>query len=511
MTPTFLDFARGLGHRLTRAQSVLCAVCFAGAEPSSFTGADRDIAFRLFGAAQSVPADLRSVVLWCKGARIGGTWLAALRVLHLALTAALGSLAPGESAFGLLVGPDMRLPQQALRYILGALRSRPELAALIASETTEAVVLRRPDGRTVTIEILPATRGGSALRGRSIVAAVMTEASFFRDRDFAVNDAEIYRALLPRILPGGQLILESTPWAESGLVWELHRDNHGTPTTCIAAHCPTTLMRDDTRTLRLVERERARDPENARREFDAEFITGGSGFFFDAALLRAAIDPALEQCLQPPPGAQAFVGGDLALYRDASALAVVHRHQHEQIIWYSVAELLERKPAKGSPLNLASVVSEFASVAQRQQADHIMADHHLLPVANSLMPEGVQLVPCPTGQQGKIEAFVCARDLFRAGAVRLPASATGLVAQMCAVTSTPTPGGGLQIRSPRRGGTHGDVVSALVLALYCASALSREWAFTSEYNERAARMNAQPIRQLSPNNWGGAGRSNDGW
>lgn len=496
MTPSFVDFVRGLGHRLTRAQRLLCAVCFDGIDPASLDGADRDIALKLFRSLRGVPAELRTVVLWVKGARIGGTWLAALRALHLALTANLSALAPGESAFALLVGPDTRLPQQALRYVLGALRSRPELADLITAETTESLVLRRPDGRAVTIEILPATRGGSALRGRSIVCAVMTEASFFRDRDFAVNDAEIYRALLPRVIPGGQLILESTPWAESGLVWELFRDNHGTPTTCLAAHCPTELMRDDERTLGLVARERARDPENARREFDAEFITGGSGFFFDAATLRAAIDGSYEGALQPLDGAVSYVGGDLALYRDASALAVVHRFERGGGA-YDVAELVERRPSKGSPLNLASVVGEFSGVAIRQRATTITADHHLLPIANSLMPEGVALVPCPTGQQGKIEAFVSARDLFRAGVVRLPASATGLVTQMCAVTSTPSPGGGLLIRSPRRGGTHGDVVSALVLALFSAGRPD----LSAAYNEWAANFNRQPIRERSPSDW----------
>ena len=65
-----------------------------------------------------------------------------------------------------------------------------------------------------TLEALPATRGGSALRGRSLVGAVLDEAAFFRDEDYSVNDAEIYRAVAPRILPEGQTIIASTPWAE---------------------------------------------------------------------------------------------------------------------------------------------------------------------------------------------------------------------------------------------------------------------------------------------------------
>jgi len=466
----FLDFVRALGIKLTRAQRVLVSVCCDGVQPSSFRGVDRHVARRLFGDVESVPAELRTVVLWLKGARIGGTWLAALRTLHLALTLDLGSLAAGEAAFVLLVGPDTRLPRQALRYVIGALKAHPALAPLLVAESSESATVRRQDGREVTFEVLPATKGGSAVRGRSIVAAMMTEAAFFRDRDFAVNDAEVYQAILPRVLEGGQLILESTPWAEgSGLVWELFDANHGQPATCVAAHCPTLLMRDDARTRGIVERERARDPENCRREFDAEFAAAGTGFFFDADSLRLSIDPALSVRVSPQPGAYAFAGGDLALYVDAAALVVVHRFDRAAGLELQIVETLERRPRKGAPLDLATITREFAEMAGRHGTTQILADHHLLPAAGSLLPPGFSLIPCPPGQLGKTETHVRVRDLFRAGAIKMPEAMSGLRDQLAKITSTPGAGGGLSIKSPRRGGTHGDLASACVLALYFAS------------------------------------------
>ena len=291
--PPFLDFLRLLGIKLTRAQRVLCSVCFQGVQPSAFEGADREVARRLFGDAEEIPPDLATVVLWLKGARIGGTWLASLRLLHLALTIDLTSLAAGEVAFVLLIGPDMRLPRQALRYIVGALKSRPELGSMLTAESTDSATIRRPDGREVVFEIMPATKGGSAVRGRSLVGALFTEASFFRDKDFAINVDDVYRGVLPRILAGGQLILETTPWAQLGLVFELFDANWGKPASCVAAHCPTLVMRSDARTVALVERERNRDPENARREFDAEFLARGVSAFFDPVAINQAVDPEL--------------------------------------------------------------------------------------------------------------------------------------------------------------------------------------------------------------------------
>ncbi len=288
--PPFLDFLRLLGVKLTRARRVLCSVCFGGAQPSSFEGVDRAVAQRLLGDVDAIPPELLTVVEWVKGARIGGTWLASLRLLHLALTIDLSSLAAGELAFVLLVGPDMRLPRQGLRYIVGALKSRPEFRGMLLSESTDSCTIRRPDGREVTFEIMPATKGGSAVRGRSLVGALFTEASFFRDKDFAINVDDVYRGVLPRILAGGQLILETTPWAQLGLVYELFDGNWGKPTTCVVAHCPTLLMRSDARTVSLVERERNRDPENARREFDAEFLARGVSTFFDPVAINQAVD-----------------------------------------------------------------------------------------------------------------------------------------------------------------------------------------------------------------------------
>src|SRR5204863_19806 len=83
--------------------------------------------------------------------------------------------------------------RQGLRYALGAVKES-HLKSLLVAETADSLTLRRPDGRIVTIECLPATRGGSALRGRTLVGVVLDECAFFRDSDYTVNDADIFSA-----------------------------------------------------------------------------------------------------------------------------------------------------------------------------------------------------------------------------------------------------------------------------------------------------------------------------
>ena len=204
-------------------------------------------------------------------------------MLWRALGADLSALADNEQAVALAAAPDLRLSRLLIRYALGAAKSVPSIARLIESETADGFLLRRPDGTLVSIEALPANRGGTALRGRSLVCAVLDEAAFLRDENYAVCATELFRAVAPRVLPGGMIVIITTPWSSSGLSYDEFIRNFGHPITAIACRASTSLMREDTPAiLEMVERERLRDPDNAAREFDAEFFGFISELFFDA-------------------------------------------------------------------------------------------------------------------------------------------------------------------------------------------------------------------------------------
>ncbi len=283
----FSSFMRATGFVPTPAQNVFVRVAFDGEEPGSLRGTDRELARQLFGCdVETIPRDARDVVCLVKGARIGGSRMAGIRLAHLALTVDLSTIAPGERAAAIAVAPDLKLAPQVLRFALGALETTPALAGLVGNVTESSFTVDRGNGRLVSIECLAASAGGRATRGRSLVGAVMSEGAFFKDREAAVSDEEIFRSILPRLMPGGQLIIESTPYAEIGLLWELWEANFNQPDTCLAVHAPTLLMRDgDPRIAAHVARERKRDPENAEREFDARFLTAGSDLFFDPAAI----------------------------------------------------------------------------------------------------------------------------------------------------------------------------------------------------------------------------------
>jgi hypothetical protein len=153
---------RVLGVRLTPGQRVVCRIAYDGANPCDLEGDERELAHRIFGNVDVIPDEARHTVVAVCGARGGKSYVfCALRLLHLALTVPLNTMAPGEVASALIVAPDLRLARQCMRYALGAAKANRDIAQRISSESADGFVLARENGRTVAIECLPATRGGS--------------------------------------------------------------------------------------------------------------------------------------------------------------------------------------------------------------------------------------------------------------------------------------------------------------------------------------------------------------
>jgi hypothetical protein len=456
---SFVNFCDSVGVQLTPAQRVLALVACDALPVDHLSESDRGIARKLFGDLGDVPNGARKVAVVVAGARSGKSYVfGGLRALHLALTVPLDTLAPGEVATALVVAPDMRLGRQELRFALGA-AERSSFASSIVDPTTTSFSIKRVDGHVVTLECLPATRGGSAVRGRSLVGAIMAECAFFYDADgYVVSDVEIYRAIAPRIVEGGQLLIASTPWAETGLLYELWRDNYGQPTTALVAHAPTILMNPSK--AEEVARETLRDPINAAREFGAEFMSAGAGQFFDSH--------SIEVCsrLGKPSEGSSFGGGDLAFRRNSAALVIVRRSGND----LGVVELLELVPQKHIPLTPSRVVKAFVDVLIRNGCREIVLDSHQIDFASEAFQRaGIVVVEAPSGNEGKVESYMQTRTALDETRLSLPPDER-LLGQLKRVVSKPQPGGGLAITSPLRADmSHGDLVSALVLATWRAA------------------------------------------
>lgn len=473
----YTQFVASIGVELTPAQRVIALVAYDGLNPCDLRGDLRDLARLIFGEMETIPDSARRVLVAVCGGRGGKTYtLAALRILHLAVTVSLTTLAPGEQAIGLVVAPRKELSRQCLRYIRGAVRKNPKLAAMVVADTTDTLVLQRPDGQ-VSLEAVAASSGGISLRGRSLVGAVLDECAFFHDEDYQVNDVELFRAVMPRVLPGGQTILCSTPWAEAGLLYDEFVANHpapqcaapnyaghGTPSTAIAVHAPTLLLRDnDPEIVGVVESETIRDEINAGREYGARFLTAGTGLFFDSgAVGRCGIAGLVLPAALTLEPHLLTMGADLGFTSDCAACAVIERTATRA----RLVDVLELTPTAG-PLKPSSVYTQFAAMAKARGITAIVADQYYAESANeALWEEGLVRVNTPAGQSGKGDMFTVARRFIHEGRLELP-NQPKILQQFREVQSRPTPGGGMTITQPRKGkGGHGDIVSAIVAGLW---------------------------------------------
>lgn len=455
---SFLGFCAWLGVTLTDGQAEFGRVAYDLGEPSGGLGE------RLFGFTGSVPVGARSVVAAVCGARGGKSYVAvALRLVHGMLVRDLSSVAPGQRAVALIIAINDKLRREVLNYARGAVRSKPQLEAMVCEDGADGFGMRRPDGHIVRFETGVATAGGYGARGRSLTDFAMDEAAFMRDATFKVNDQEIFRAGSARVLPGGQTIVASTPWATAGLLYELWKGNFGKPTDAIVAHAPTLVLHDSEMTRGIVERERLRDPDNAKREFDAQFMTSGTTVFFEEAIIDAALT---DEPFEKRPGDAIAAGGDFGFRADSSAcLKVALRGS-----WLHVYGGAECRPEEDKPLKPSKTVADFAACIAGD-CGYLMADQHYREaIAEHLDTHGLAYAPAP---MQPAESYVRARMLLREGRVKIHRAmlpegmAARLVRQLREVQGRPTSGGGMSIVHPRWAtGGHGDIASAFVLALW---------------------------------------------
>lgn len=408
----------------------------------------------------------RTVVVRAGGRGGKTSRLLAPKAIHAAWTVPLPTLGKGEEAYSLLIAPDLGLARQALSFCKGYIEASPTLsAALVCEPTKDEITLRRPDGKICKIAVRAASRGGKGGRAKTLVFAGLDEACFFRDEATGVvNDSEIYRAVLQRIVPGGQCWIVSTPWvAGIGLLEDLLAKNFASNDNALCCVAPTRALNPSWDPTGEIEKDlRENDPDAAEREIDAEPLAAGSTQFFSPEAIKAAVKEHRPQKLPKRDGAIYGSGGDAGFKRNSSALAVVERDGEI----YRLADLEERRPLPGVPLEPASVVDDFATVIKEYGDTTMAADsHEREEVSLELAKHGLSAVDAPD----KVGSFILARKLFHQGKVEIP-NHPRLVRQLRDVMVKPRSGGGISITSPRKAdGSHGDLVSALVLALWQAS------------------------------------------
>jgi len=465
----FLESPEYCGLELSR---VVAAIADAadGVRPTTITDAE---CLEYFGCAlDALPTERRRTVAVQAGGRGGKTSrLLAPKALHAAWTVPLPTLADKEHAVALILSSELVFAKQALSFCVGYVERSPRMrGALVGEPGAESITLRRPDGKLVDIRVRAAGAKGKGGRAFTLVFAGLDEACFFNDEASVVSDKEIHRAVIQRIVPGGQEWMVSTPWVEGeGLLEEQLASNWGNHAGALAVRGVGTRSLNPTwdPTGEIEAELRKDDPDNADREIGAKPLSAGTTSFFSHEAIEAAINEDLEQEAPPTSAATYGAGGDMGFVKNSSALAIVARSTPDPARpeRYRLARLEERKPVPGQPLQPEAVTAEFGGIATKYgERDLVVDSHEIAKVRDALLPLQMNAVLAPE----KEETFVLARRILHEGRFEMPLIPR-LRAQLREVRTKALPGGGVRIFSRKKAdGSHGDLAHALINALWAA-------------------------------------------
>ena len=490
---------RAVDLRMSKVQRAL--VRAASAQPLGGIFAKSEELFH-FGAAGLKFRQPNIISLRC-GIRAGKTLIASLAVLWTALTCStrrpitaeeleVGVLPgadgmrpimqPGERVRVLFVTPEVNQSKQAFGYVLNAVRLSPRLRRFIVhGSTTRKLILRRPhDGVEVLFEMVAASAQGNNVRSGWLAGAVFDEGAFFGDDEAVVNLKDNLGAASTRLLPGAQVWLPSSPWADAGHYHEEHTKAFGNPGNTLAFHSSSMAMNPMLNTPEKraeIDARRVEDALLAAREYDAIPLSALSNLFFTPTVLKLCVN--LERTeesglltLPPVRGTPHYAGTDLGFRKNSSTLAIARNIDRlvsgkstsiSQLAYYE-----ERIPPQGHPLVPGEVIKGFGNACQEYRCSSMRGDNSDTPTARehlaTLPGAPVEYDEYIPTQERNADLFDRVRQRMSEGCVELPNDAR-LLGQLKRVTARPTEKGKTQISLPKQGRAHGDIVAALMLAL----------------------------------------------
>ena len=164
----------------------------------------------------------------------------------------LGRAWPFFALYVLLLAASRAQASVAFGYVRGFLESSPILRRQIESVTTDEV---RLNGNVVI-----GVHAGNyrTVRGRTLLAVVGDETSFWRDETSAQPDVEIFRACAPALAASdGMWVGISTGYRKLGLLYQKWRDHFGQNSDEVLVVQGDSATFNPTLKLAMIERARA--------------------------------------------------------------------------------------------------------------------------------------------------------------------------------------------------------------------------------------------------------------
>lgn len=411
------------------------------------------------GADYTIPRRFQEAAALC-GRRSGKTrkLLSRIAIYEAVLGNHERHLTRGERGVSLIVAQSFRAGKNlAFKAIEADLTGSPLLRSMVAEIRADEIDLTNG----ITIAVYPPSF--RAFRGLTLVSLMADEIAFWNVE--GVNpDREILAAGRPAMatIPGAKLIMASTPYAKRGALYEAVKAGWGqADSEVLVWKAPTALM-NPTISAAYLERERKRDPDTFRREFEAEPADSISTLF-ESDSIEACVVPGRRE-LPPHPGFTYVAALDAAFRGDTFTLGICHKEQDRVIFDL----LLGWEGSKRQPVNLEAVSAEIGRLCAEYRITEVVGDQYCAqPVKEALARHGLRFQERAFTARFKAEIYQSLKHQINQGCIELLDYPKSL-RELSNIELRLTSGGNAQIGAPEIGGYHDDYATVIALA---ASAL----------------------------------------
>ncbi len=369
---------------------------------------DEELAlFKRLSGGRDVPKRrVRRCVVFA-GRRSGKSNVTSAIGLGTALFADTSMLKPGEVGHVMVVSPTRDQSSSIMNYAEGMASASPLIARRISGRTAETLSLN--DGR-VALTVNAASH--RTTRGKTLLSAIIDEATQLRDSESATPDVELVRALTPGLLStDGTLWVISSAYRKAGWMYDQWKQHFGQDTDDVLVIQAATFDLNLTITEESILAAIADDPEANRAEYLSEH-RDDIGSLIDDATVEAAINygrPAELPFIREDMKQVTFFADISGGRHDASTLCGGFKDRDGNFIPIGLW-------GRDAPHDPAAVIAEFAAIIKRYGAHRVVSDnyagtfvsgnferHGIKFTRSSMVKSTIYLESVPHFMQGKVE------------------------------------------------------------------------------------------------------------
>jgi hypothetical protein len=341
----------------------------------------------------------------------------------------------------------------AFRYIRAFFEDVPTLRAMVKNISSDSIELTNK----VVIQVI--VNSYRSIRGRSVLAAIVDEAAFWRSDESQNPDAEVHAALAPSLarVKGSMLVMISSAHRCAGLLYDKWKACYGQPDDDVLVARGTTTQFNPSFDHRVIDKALALDPQRYAAEYNSAW-RDDLATFLSRDLLDAAVEPGV--VVRRPISEVSYCAfADPSGGRgDAFTMSVAHRDSGSRVV---VDLIYERRP----PFNPSEVIDDISKLLKSYRCSAVTGDRYAAEfVVEAFRKCGIRYI---ASKLDRSEVYIDFLPLISSGQVQL-LDHVRAIAQFAALERRTFPSGKDRIDHPLNG--HDDLANAIAGAAVLASA-----------------------------------------